>query len=459
LKLSGVRLRNYTSFEDSRWLDISDELTILIGKNGAGKSSLLRAIALLAGQQWPVPSDAQPVWGDVTPRLMMRFSVTEDERLSILRAAKIDDDANLRAFASGIEIDVSKSTYGVTSINRKFKSRRLEKLDAPAREATLAKVLEAHAAFTAIAGGRYKARIDAKSTWVDVHTASNQAIALISQQTSADFDKAAKALESAYKKHYEVHSFLRLRDEIAKRIPSRILMERASLPPTFEVEAVKAKQHRIFAHVCEIFDVEPEALLKLPVAARRNRAAQISRDLTEIVRALWSQDAIEIHFDCVGNMLTLAVTIDGRYYNYDQLSSGTAWFVSFLLQVAALEVGDDRDAVILIDEPGQYIHPVAQQRIYERLSELSKSMQVIYSTHSPYLFSRARLDQIRPIVKTQRSVVENSIFCTSDAETLTPILDVLGFPALGAFGVARERNVICEGPSDYFYLSAMHRIM
>lgn len=64
-----------------------------------------------------------------------------------------------------------------------------------------------------------------------------------------------------------------------------------------------------------------------------------------------------------------------------QRSAGVRWFVSFFLQLKATErAGVSR--IFLLDEPGANLHSRAQEDVLRLIGELSKTIPIVYSTHS-----------------------------------------------------------------------------
>jgi predicted ATP-dependent endonuclease of OLD family len=47
--------------------------------------------------------------------------------------------------------------------------------------------------------------------------------------------------------------------------------------------------------------------------------------------------------------------------------------------------GDRRNTIYLLDEPGSYLHPFAQNKLCKKLLDISKNNKVIYCTHTHYL--------------------------------------------------------------------------
>jgi hypothetical protein len=60
-------------------------------------------------------------------------------------------------------------------------------------------------------------------------------------------------------------------------------------------------------------------------------------------------------------------------------------------------MGAHRRAVLLLDEPGQSLHPLAQRDLSEFFDNLAATNQLIYTAHSPFLVDADHLDRVRKV--------------------------------------------------------------
>jgi predicted ATP-dependent endonuclease of OLD family len=135
--------------------------------------------------------------------------------------------------------------------------------------------------------------------------------------------------------------------------------------------------------------------------------------------------------------------------------------LAFYIKVTA-RAREEQPNIILIDEPGLYLHAKAQQDILKKLEESSHDAPIYFSTHSPYLIEADKLERVRLVLKTTKkgTVVENKIHKVSDKDTLTPILTAIGLEmANSVTEVDKVDNIIVEGPSDWYYLQAFKWIL
>ena len=117
--------------------------------------------------------------------------------------------------------------------------------------------------------------------------------------------------------------------------------------------------------------------------------------------------------------------------------------------------------IILIDEPGLYLHAQAQQDILCRLEESARDLQVVFSTHSPFLINISHLNRIRLISRndTDGTIISNKIHKGADTETLTPIISAIGLDLSLGLDIAKDNNIIFEGITDYYYIQAMVKVL
>jgi hypothetical protein len=88
------------------------------------------------------------------------------------------------------------------------------------------------------------------------------------------------------------------------------------------------------------------------------------------------------HFD------TLISDPTSTYYvevNLDERSRGFRWFFSFYITFAAdADGGAAKDAILLMDEPGLYLHIQSQKDLLAHwITDFDN--QIIYTTHSPFM--------------------------------------------------------------------------
>lgn len=172
----------------------------------------------------------------------------------------------------------------------------------------------------------------------------------------------------------------------------------------------------------------------------------------------WNQDEIELKVDVDGEKLVFLIYDKDEHLPFQpkQRSKGLQWFLSLFITLNA-QSSEKRQNIIVIDEPGLYLHPKAQEDVLITLDKLSEKNEVIFTTHMPYLINPDRLDRIRLVLRDKENgtKIENKIQKGVDKETLTPIITAMGLDISKGISLAKEKNVLLEGISDYYYVQAM----
>ena len=172
-----------------------------------------------------------------------------------------------------------------------------------------------------------------------------------------------------------------------------------------------------------------------------------SADITGEFLTYWSQRydgknrveiVAELTRDDKGLYLSFFVK-DERVRKYpEQRSKGFLWFLSFYLRLNAENTGKEHlGAVVLVDEPGSYLHPRAQKDILKVLKEkiVQAGHQVVFSTHSSDLIDPDRLNRVRIVLNrkgagtTIHKITDASVRANGDTEfsdAFSPIVAAIG---------------------------------
>jgi predicted ATPase len=150
---------------------------------------------------------------------------------------------------------------------------------------------------------------------------------------------------------------------------------------------------------------------------------------------------------------------DGEKLHPSQRSKGTRWYVAFFLHLTASQ-SDEQAIVLLLDEPGAYLHATAQEDVLRLIDNLGGKLPVLYSTHSPYLIDHKRIDRILAVERDAKNEDSNTIvrrgleLAASSHLTLAPVLAVMGTDLSSQQLIQRTGNILLEENSAYFYFAA-----
>jgi hypothetical protein len=122
-------------------------------------------------------------------------------------------------------------------------------------------------------------------------------------------------------------------------------------------------------------------------------------NLTKRFRDWWKQGNYAFEFQADGDHFRIWVSDSKRpeKVELEDRSSGLQWFVSFYLIFLVESSRHHRDAILLLDEPGLTLHPLAQRDLVAFFDNLSPTNQIVYTTHSPFLVDADALDRVRKV--------------------------------------------------------------
>ncbi|MBP5370488.1 MAG: AAA family ATPase [Bacteroidales bacterium] len=178
-----------------------------------------------------------------------------------------------------------------------------------------------------------------------------------------------------------------------------------------------------------------------------NLLDQVSKEVTKVFRKIWKDfrsTSIELTPD--GGNILIKVT-DNAKYSFTDRSDGFKKFISILLNLSTQsrsgKIGE-RD-IILIDEPDQSLYPTSVKYLKEELLKIGEKSRVIYATHSQYMIDSDCLDRHLIVEKntditTIHKKTENAEF--SDDELLRNAI------GSSVFECIQEKNIIFEGWLD-----------
>jgi energy-coupling factor transporter ATP-binding protein EcfA2 len=188
-------------------------------------------------------------------------------------------------------------------------------------------------------------------------------------------------------------------------------------------------------------------------------------ELTTKFREWWKQGEYRIRFEADGNHFRIWVSDDKRpeEIELEGRSTGLQWFLSFYLIFLVESNAAHNGAILLLDEPGLSLHPLAQQDLALFFESLSGSNQLLYTTHSPFLVDADHLDRVRAVFV---DTVGNTAVSTNLRAGTTAAESKSIYPVHAALGLSVSdtlfqgcRPVVVEGQSDQLYLSVMKNVL
>ena len=211
------------------------------------------------------------------------------------------------------------------------------------------------------------------------------------------------------------------------------------------------------------YGLDVSKILSRENRTKRKHKKDVSDKLSEGYGSSWSQDSSTVSVDWDSDGLSFWVEENGDSYEPSLRSSGRQWHFAFHTKVSAYAKFEGKvPNVILIDEPGIFLHAKAQKDILKTMEVAAETVQVVFSTHSPYLLEADKLNRVKLVLKDAKkgTTICNKVHAGADKETLTPIMTAIGSElSAGIAGFGKENNVVVEGASDVYYFNAFKKLL
>lgn len=487
MRLESFRVRNYRSINDSGEISVS-RITALLGRNESGKSNLLRALHSLNPIDGIEP--LKPIKDfprhrrleectDDTPVISTTWVLDEDDKEYLLEILPRATDVS--------KVTISRSYQGKTRIDG-FSELKPIPFDDGEVKASVKKVA---AAIRALAQKQEApAALDAAADTFEVAASATK----VRDIWATQFSLAAKSLRTTLagadaeltEKQEEVFSGLedfaesissdkdaqqKARSWAVGAIPKFIYVdEYPELNGHQDIAAYiqrksqnqKTDWDKNFEKLCKVAGLKPDELQTLlgqnEHETRNQLANRASAVVTSEIKRLWKDRALKIRFNLDAQHLDTIISDPTSTYdvevNLNDRSRGFQWFFAFYITFSAdTDGGHAENAVILLDEPGLYLHAKSQTDLLRHF-ESDYSNQILYSTHSPFMVPTHALDSVRTVNIAEEIGTTVTNDPTGDARTLFPLQAALGYDLAQSLFVG-PNNLVIEGVTDFWILSAV----
>lgn len=471
VKIENVHVTNFRSAEDSGDFKVGS-VTCLVGKNEAGKSALLLALAALN------PHAATPAVFDkerdyprrlltqyserhrdkdaVAVKTIWKLEKAEMDKLEATVGAKVvtsDMVTISRRYGNDIEIETSLDyKAAIDFLYAKFKLDASERsiLGTPATTPALIEVLEKITSPTA------------KHQELKAHLAANGAV-------STQVNKQIRAMLPRFM-YFAAYD----------RMDGAIQLENTkALISDGQIALESNRGKRLFVEFLQFAGVSIDDIMGVATYETFNAKLQgASNNITDQILEYWAQNpdlSVEVKIEQARpgdtaplNAGTIArARINNALHRVDtpfsERSAGFVWFFSFLVKFAQVK-NDASPVVLLLDEPGLTLHGKAQGDLLRFFKEkLAPHHQILYSTHSPFMVPHDDLASVRIVedqveLKGIRRVplgtkVRDDVL-TRDPDTLFPLQGALGYEITQTLFIGKN-TLLVEGPGDILYIQAL----
>jgi len=201
---------------------------------------------------------------------------------------------------------------------------------------------------------------------------------------------------------------------------------------------------------------------------KRKRGILLTSAATELTKSFknwWLQGDYIFAFSADGHHFRINVSDSLRPepIELEGRSRGLQWFFSFFLVFLVETKEAHSNTILLLDEPGLSLHPIAQYDLAKFFRKLSLDNQLIYTSHSPFLVDMENLANVKAVYvdkQTGRTKVSSNLrYDEVDAEkSIYPVHAALGLTVSDTL-LLGCLPVLVEGVSDQIYLNLIKRFL
>ncbi|ACZ37667.1 ATP-dependent nuclease [Sphaerobacter thermophilus] len=468
MRLTSFRVQYFRNIIDSTTVEVQPDITCLVGKNESGKSALLEALYML-NPAYPAAFDQSEhyprwIWADDRKRGVV------DAVVPITASFELEQD-DLRAVEdrfgpevlSGSTFEVSKTYSGAVvakchANEQAIVTNTLNRLNVGS--ATRKRLRSCH---------------DFDALLTKLAQLSN--VDDLSEEEKSDLRRIKEEISKVPGSGRTVHDAVA--DLLRHRMPLFFYFSEYSILEGRIDLADLAKSDN--GHPNSSSKQTARALLKLAgtdlnalrddnYEIRKAELEAVSNHLTRQVFQYWKQNrelSVNLDLDKVvrhgpkGSPVVaryLDVRVHDRRYgytnNFGQRSSGFQWFFSFFAAFSEFEHSDEK-VIVLLDEPALGLHGRAQHDFLRFIEErLAPKVQVLYTTHSPFMVQMGRLERVRIVEDkgADRGAVVSADVLGLDRDSLFPLQAAIGYDIAQSLFVGPD-NLVVEGTSDFTYLT------
>lgn len=455
MKLIKVKIKNFLSIKEEQALKLNDGITSLVGLNEAGKTSVLKAIAKLNGEKIR-PEEKNKKLKNNKSLISGYFKIYNEEIKKINKNfnALIKLDEN-KQYCIEIYVDDEDGVgYNLLYLNEEKKYVDTESLFL----GILNKEIENLSSIN-------EKLVPQKENYQEII----KYIDTLLEDEQNDLSKLSEIKDAAVYlnknkwtddiPNYEFISFSAFRDVLKSK---------------YTIEEVKKDQKVL--NILKIANINIDDISKyisenkvFPMQDMENEYADIvTTKFKEIFKQADNEFKLRVKIDTATKSIYFSTqdkTTDNVSIPIDDRSDGFKWYLSIYLTLFNyIENNDVNNKILLLDEPNLYLHAEAQKDLLERIFKIEfKGIQIVYTTHSPYMIDSANTNSIKIIEKDTQTNIYNSTreyaltkTDMNDVDALTPLMTALHLNIANELIVnSNDTIIVVEGIQDLYILKAM----
>ena len=489
MDLIAFRVTMYKGILDSGWIEVNP-LTVLVGKNESGKTSLLRALHKLnpdtsdsyeIATEWPrARRNEQSVKQEVC---RAKFQLSDQEKATLIRITKQEELPDIvdvsRNYAGELEV-----SFGEGVLSDEFNSDIVNVAceTVPSVENDFSDHFEevAQACLDELQDLASKGQLVELGELAPRHELLlDEALSVSEPPLQIERDFISEYISSLEDVYIALEQSPTLRSEaheyVIEHLPTFIYMsDYRAFSGTARLDEVKTRQDtnslteedKTFLIILKLSNLELDELVEFgqgneaQLEQRQYNLNDGASALTKRISGRLCQREYQIDFRVDGQRFFTFVkdNFDPALIGLEERSKGFQWFFSFDLMFMHESKGTFEECVILLDEPGLHLHPNAQKDLLRCLGSYAETNVLLYTTHLPFMIDLDYPERIRVLKETNDGIITTTNLTESPPEAKLVLQAALGMDVSQSFLVA-QRNLVVEGVDDYWVLTELSNLL
>lgn len=451
MRLQRFKVSNFRSIKDSGWINC-DDVTTLVGINEAGKSNLLLALWKLN----PASGGKIDILHDLPVDQLAVLRDKKEETCFIEAEFSITKETSILI---GNEVGCDMTDVKMIMFSRYYDGKWRVDLGGITPKSVLTEIV------------------------IDKDEEGNQTEKTVAKEYDTN------TLESSIINHMPKFVYYSNYGNLSTRIylPNVIKWLNGESVPGIDINEDQVRTLRV---LFKFVNLDPEEILELGkdyaeeqrkkgnnptkgVIDKADKAKEersillqsASTKLTKDFKKWWNQGEYKFRFEADGDYFRIWVSDSKRpaEVSLELRSTGLQWFLSFYLIFLVESQETHKNAILLLDEAGLTLHPLAQRDLAKFFNNLSQTNQIINSTHSPFIVDTNNIDRCKVVYmdKDGLTVASDNLRQNNDSLNEKSIYAVHAALGLSVSDILLQgcKAVIVEGPSDQIYLNAIKQIL
>ena len=458
MKLKSIKIENYKSFAEENNTLILEDLNTIIGKNESGKSNLIECLSGISLSGINDKSFFQKINKNTGKRPIISVILIptkeEEKKYKIVGETKI-------TLNDQYDIDIEGGFSDLIKNNKIFQENKKSLNELNKNVVDLFYNNDDKRNFNNIIKMINESE---KKMFLNYTYVINITEKIYNNSNYTEFSECLKKCISYLKEIQELLPyFIEIKDYSLKSKYTKSYLEDSS------------KSKEMLKHLLNCMDMKLDDLMEYWDISNGGDKLNFSEEFNEKLEKIiaefnkfYTQEKVEMKAIFENDSLNFAIKTTKKYMDFEERSNGLKWYLNMFIQIMSETNSTDiENYIILIDEPGVYLHINAQKEVLKLFEDFAtKNNQIIYTTHSPFMIYEDKLYRERLIIKDDKgnSNIANKYYSLphkmgSKTETLTPILTAMGISNYNILSLDNKKcSIITEGISDYNYIKGYLKI-